>query len=274
MYDLGGKTAIVTGAGGEHGIGRAIALRLAQEGANVVVTDVTLEGSQGWGGLATVAMQIDQMGTSSVALQVDIRDAAQVQQMVEDSVERFGRVDILVNNAGAPAGPDRVPIVDLPESEWQRVQEINAKGTFLCSQAAARHMVSRPGGGRIINLSSSAGREGIARYGAYCASKFAIIGLTQVMAKELGEHAITVNAICPGLTETERLSGMAEGLRPEGVDMETHRQKLIADHAAQVPLGRIAQPADIARTAAFLASEEGGYLSGLALNVSGGAGLT
>ena len=135
-------------------------------------------------------------------------------------------------------------------------------------------MVSRPGGGRIINLSSSAGREGIARYGAYCASKFAIIGLTQVMAKELGEHAITVNAICPGLTETERLSGMAEGLRPEGVDMETHRQKLIADHAAQVPLGRIAQPADIARTAAFLASEEGGYLSGLALNVSGGAWLT
>jgi NAD(P)-dependent dehydrogenase (short-subunit alcohol dehydrogenase family) len=274
MYDLGGKTAIVTGAGGEQGIGRAIALRLAQEGANVVVTDVSLEGRQEWGGLAAVAQQIEEIGTSSLALKIDIREAGQVQQMVKDSVARFGRIDILVNNAGAPAGPDRVPIVDLPESEWQRVQDINAKGTFLCSQAVARHMVSRSRGGRIINISSSAGREGIARYGAYCASKFAIIGLTQVLAKELGEHAITVNAICPGLTETERLSGMAEALRPEGVDMETHRQKLMDDHAAQVPLGRIAQPADIARTAAFLASEEGGYLSGLALNVSGGAWLT
>ena len=274
MYDLRGKTAIVTGAGGEHGIGRAIALRLAQEGAQVVVTDVTLDGPGAWGGLRVVAAQIEEAGPAALALQVDIREREQVQQMVDDSLERFGRIDILVNNAGAPAGPDRVPLVDLPESEWQRVQEVNSKGTFLCAQAVARHMIARGGGGRIINISSSAGRQGIPRFGAYCASKFAIIGLTQVLAKELGEYQITANAICPGLTETERLAGMAEGLRPEGVDMETHRQGLIEEHAAMVPLGRIAQPDDVARTATFLASDEAAYLSGLAVNVSGGAWLT
>jgi len=274
MYDLRGKTAIVTGAGGEHGIGRAIALRLAQEGAQVVVTDVTLDGPGAWGGLPVVAAQIEEAGPAALALQVDIREREQVQQMVDDSLERFGRIDILVNNAGAPAGPDRLPLVDLPESEWQRVQEVNGKGTFLCAQAVARHMIARGGGGRIINISSSAGRQGIPRFGAYCASKFAIIGLTQVLAKELGEYQITANAICPGLTETERLAGMAEGLRPEGVDMETHRQVLIAEHAAMVPLGRIAQPDDVARTATFLASDEAAYLSGLAVNVSGGAWLT
>ena len=274
MYDLQGRTALVTGAAGERGIGRAIAVRLAEEGAKVAVVDVSLDGRGDWGGLPAVAEQIESLGSESIALQADIRDAEQVQAMVDDTVARFGRLDILVNNAGAPAGADRQPIVDVPVSEWDRIQEVNTRGTFLCSQAAVRHMVARGGGGRIINISSSAGREGIARYGAYCASKFAIIGLTQVLAKELGPDGITANAICPGLTETERLSGMAEGLKPEGVDVETYRQQLIANHSEQVPMGRIAQPTDVARTAAFLASDEAGYLSGLALNVSGGAWLT
>lgn len=274
MYDLHGKTALVTGAAGERGIGRAIAMRLAREGADVAVVDVSLDGRGDWGGLPAVAAQIEGLGSGAIALQTDIRDEGQVSAMVEKTVSRFGRLDIIVNNAGAPAGADRQPIVDVPVSEWDRIHEVNTRGTFLCSQAAARHMVARGGGGRIINISSSAGREGVARYGAYCASKFAIIGLTQVLAKELGSAGITANAICPGLTETERLSGMAEGLKPEGVDVETYRQELIANHAEQVPMGRIAQPEDVARTAAFLASDEAGYLSGLAVNVSGGAWLT
>ncbi|MBT3344523.1 MAG: SDR family oxidoreductase [Gemmatimonadetes bacterium] len=274
MYDLQGRTALVTGAAGEQGIGRAIAVRLAKEGANVVVTDIDLDKRGDWGGLPAVAAHLESLGAESLALAANISDPDQVQGMVDEAVARFGRLDIIVNNAGAPAGPDRQPIVDLPVSEWERVHAINAKGTFLCCQAAARHMRSRDGGGRIINISSVAGRQGIARYAAYCSSKFAIVGLTQVLALELGEHGITANAVCPGLTETERLAGMADGLRPEGVDMETYRQQLIADNAAQVPLGRIAQPDDVARTVAFLASDEAAYLSGLAVNVAGGAWLS
>ena len=152
-----------------------------------------------------------------------------------------------------------------------RVHEVNAKGTFLMSQAGARHMIERGGGGRIINIASLAGRMGIARYGAYCASKFAVVGLTQVLALELGEHNITVNAICPGLTDTERLSGMASGLKPEGTTTESYRQQLIGENLAITPLGRIAQPQDVARSAAFLASDEADFLTGQSISVSGGA---
>ncbi len=270
-YDLSGKVALVTGAGGERGIGRAIATRLAREGAAVAVNDVTDAPRDDWGGLPAVVAEIEGMGCGSLGLAGSISDAEDVQRMVATTVEHFGRLDILINNAGAPAGQDRKPIVELAESEWSRVHEVNAKGTFLMCQAAARHMIERGGGGRIINISSLAGQMGIARYGAYCASKFAIVGLTQVLALELGEHAITVNAICPGLTDTERLSGMASGLKPEGTTTEAYRQELIGQNEAITPLGRIAQPQDVARSAAFLASDEADFLTGQSISVSGGA---
>ena len=275
-YDLSGKVALVTGAGGERGIGRAIATRLAREGADVVVNDVSDAPRADWGGLPAVVAEIEGMGRGALGVVGSITESTDVQRLVEATLERFGRLDILVNNAGAPAGEDRKPIVELAESEWSRIHEVNAKGTFLMCQAGARHMIERnkaqPGqGGRIINISSLAGRMGIARYGAYCASKFAIIGLTQVLALELGEHAITVNAICPGLTDTERLSGMASGLKPEGTTTEAYRQKLIGQNEAITPLGRIAQPVDVARSAAFLASDEAEFLTGQSISVSGGA---
>lgn len=270
-YDLGGKVALVTGAAGERGIGRAIALRLARDGADVVVNDVTDAPRGDWGGLPAVVAEIEAMGRASLAVVGSIADAADVQRLLAATLGRFGRLDILVNNAGAPAGADRKPIVDLAESEWERVHEVNAKGTFLMCQAGARHMIEGGGGGRIINIASLAGRMGIARYGAYCASKFAIVGLTQVLALELGEHNITVNAICPGLTDTERLSGMASGLKPEGTSTETYRQQLIGENEAITPLGRIAQPQDVARSAAFLASDEADFLTGQCISVSGGA---
>ena len=215
--------------------------------------------------------EIEAMGRSALGVAGSISVAVDVQRLLAATVTRFGRLDILVNNAGAPAGADRKPIVDLAESEWTRIHEVNAKGTFLMCQAGARHMVERGGGGRIINISSLAGRMGIARYGAYCASKFAIVGLTQVLALELGEHNITVNAICPGLTDTERLSGMASGLKPEGTTTEAYRQQLIGQNEAITPLGRIAQPQDVARSAAFLASDEADFLTGQCISVSGGA---
>jgi len=275
-YDLSGKVALVTGAGGERGIGRAIATRLAREGADVVVNDVSDAPRADWGGLPAVVAEIEGMGRGALGVVGSITESTDVQRLVEATLERFGRLDILVNNAGAPAGEDRKPIVELAESEWSRIHEVNAKGTFLMCQAGTRHMIERnkaqPGqGGRIINISSLAGRMGIARYGAYCASKFAIIGLTQVLALELGEHSITVNAICPGLTDTERLSGMASGLKPEGTTTEAYRQKLIGQNEAITPLGRIAQPVDVARSAAFLASDEAEFLTGQSISVSGGA---
>jgi NAD(P)-dependent dehydrogenase (short-subunit alcohol dehydrogenase family) len=270
-YDLSGRVALITGAAGERGIGRAIALRLARDGAAVVVNDVTDAPRGDWGGLPAVVAEIEAMGTGALGFVGSISDASNVQGLVAAAVEHFGRLDILVNNAGAPAGEDRRTIVDLAESEWSRVHEVNAKGTFLMCQAGARHMIDRGGGGRIINISSLAGRVGIARYGAYCASKFAIVGLTQVLALELGEHNITVNAICPGLTDTERLSGMASGLKPEGTTTEEYRQELIGQNEALTPLGRIAQPQDVAQAAAFLSSDEASFVTGQSVNVSGGA---
>ena len=271
MYDLSKRVALVTGAGGERGIGRAVARRLAADGAAVAVADLRLRESGAWGGLEAVAAEIEASGGRALPLVGSVADAGQVDDMVAATLEHFGRLDIAVNNAGAAAGPDRVPVVELPEAEWDRVQAVNARGTFLCCRAAARHMIERGGGGRIINISSLAGQRGIARYAAYCASKFAVVGLTQVLAQELGPEGITVNAVCPGLVDTERLAGMAEGLRPEGVTAEAYRQELVDANAAMTALGRVAQPEDVARTVAHLASDEAVYLTGLCVSVSGGA---
>ena len=143
MYDLNGKVALVTGAAGEHGIGRAIALRLAREGADVVVADLKVGGNERWGGLDAVVAQIEQMGCRSIRIVASVAAASDVERMTNDTLEMFGHLDILVNNAAAPAGPDRVPVVDLSEGVWDLVQEVNVKGTFLCSRAAARHMIER-----------------------------------------------------------------------------------------------------------------------------------
>ena len=271
MYDLSGKVALVTGARGEHGIGRAIARRLAQEGADIVVNDLPDQVGGAWGGLQAVVSEIEQMGRQAIGITADVSDPKQVDGMVSSALDRFGHLDILVNNAGAPAGPDRVPVVDLEEDVWDLVLNVNAKGTFLCSRAAARHMIERGGRGKIINMSSTAGRRGVARFAAYCASKFAVIGFTQALALELAPYKINVNAICPGLVDTERVLGIADGLKPEGVAAERFRDQMREDAARGNPLGRIGQPGDVAGMAAFLASAESDYLTGVAVNVAGGA---
>jgi NAD(P)-dependent dehydrogenase (short-subunit alcohol dehydrogenase family) len=272
MYDLEGKVALVTGAGGEHGIGRAIAMRLAEEGAAVIVNDVVARPARatGWGGLSQVVRQIEALGRRSLGIVADVSDASQVERMVSQSLAQFGYIDILVNNAGAPAGRDRVPVVDLEEDAWDLVQRVNVKGTFLCCRAVARAMIER-GQGKIINMSSTAGRQGIARYATYCASKFAVRGFTQALALELAPHGINVNAICPALVETERVDDMAAALAPDGVSAEAYRKEMVERTISQNPLGRIGQPADIARVAAFLASSESDYLTGISVTVAGGS---
>lgn len=276
MYNLQGKIALVTGAGGERGIGRAIALRLAQEGADVALNDIHATSAPGsnWGGMAQVVDEIKALGRRSAGIAADIGDAAQVQAMIDRVVATFGRIDILVNNAGARAGRDRVPVVELDEADWDRVQRINSKGTFLCSRAAARAMLAgphSPRGGRIINIASTAGKNGSARYAAYCASKFAVVGFTQSLAQELAPHGINVNAICPSLIVTERIDDIASALAPSNVSAGEQRAALITRAAGLSPIGRMAEIGDVAALAAFLASSESNYLTGLAISVAGGS---
>lgn len=276
MYNLKGKVALVTGAGGERGIGRAIALRLAQEGADVAVNDIHAASALGnsWGGMAQVVDEIKALGRRSTGIVADIGDAAQVQAMIDQVVATFGWIDILVNNAGARAGRDRVPVVELEEADWDRVHRTNSKGTFLCSRAAARAMLAgphSPRGGRIINIASTAGKNGSARYAAYCASKFAVVGFTQSLAQELAPHGINVNAICPSLVVTERIDDIATALAPSNVTPEEQRAALMTRAAALSPLGRMAELRDVAAMAVFLASSESDYLTGLAISVAGGS---
>lgn len=278
MYDLSNKVALVTGAGGRHGIGRAIALRLAQEGADVVVTDIEQseeairpeDRQAGWRGLPSVVEEIEELGRGSMGLFSDVSDASQVADMVSQTLDRFGKIDILVNNAGSRPGKDRVLVVDLEQEAFDEVMRVNVRGTYLCSQAVARHMIARGGGGKIIVISSGAGKKGIAKYAVYCASKFALIGFTQALAQELGTHKINVNAICPGLVDTERVDFIASALAPEGESGAEHRAMMIRHRESIIPLGRIAQGDDIARLAAFLSSSESDYMTGLSISVSGG----
>ena len=278
MYNLSGKIAVVTGAAGRRGIGRAIATRLASEGANVVVTDVSPrigtirldDQAVGWQGLKSVTAEIKEMGRETLELFGDISDSAQVDDMVSQTLGKFGRIDILVNNAAFRPGRSRVPIVELEEEAFDEVMRVNVRGTFLVSRAVARHMTDRGGGGKIINMSSVMGKRGVAQYATYSASKFAIIGFTQAMAQEMAQHGVNVNAICPGLVDTERIDFAASAQAPDDVPTQEYRAMLVADRASRAPMGRIAQTDDIARMAAFLASSESDYITGLSISVSGG----
>ena len=272
MYNFFGQVALVTGAAGAGGIGRAIALRLAMEGAHVAVNDLR-PAEQGRPGLQDVVAEIEALDRQGLAVYGDVSDSAQVDAMFAETIARFGRLDILVNNAGAPAGADRRPVVELEETAFDLVQRVNVRGTFLCSRAAARQMLAQGDGGRIINIASTAGKRGVPRYAAYCASKFAIRGFTQAMALELAGQGITVNAICPGLIASERIDDMAAALKPAGMSTSDYRQKMIDDANASIPLGRMARTDDIANAAAFLASDEASFITGKSLIVDGGVQL-
>ena len=275
MYNLNGKVALVTGAGGRNGIGRAIATRLAKEGADVAVNDITehpyAEDNVAWAGLPDVVREIEAMGQRAISVVADVSDAKQVREMVDKIVAHFGKIDILVNNAGTKAGKDRVPVVDLAEEDWDKVQSVNVKGVFLCCQAVARHLIAQGTGGKIVNISSVTGKRGSARYAAYSASKFAVIGLTQSLAHELAPYQINVNAICPSLVDTERVAHLASALMPENLSADEQRAEFARRAETSVPLGRLAEGADVANMAAFLASDEAAYLTGLSVTVSGGS---
>ena len=290
MYDLSGKVAIVTGAGGKRGIGRGIATRLASEGADVVVTDIMKpqdargasvaqaiaerDTAEGWKGIDSVVAEIEAMDRRALGFYSDVTDASQVREMVERTLSTFGKIDILVCNAGSQPGGDRKLLIDVEEADFDHVQRVNVKGTFLCCREVCRHMVQRGGPGKIVIMSSRAGKQGTARYATYCASKFALIGITQSLALEMAPYKVNVNAICPGLVDTERVVYMADALKPEDMSTEDYRQVMLEERARVTPLGRAAVAEDIANTAAFLCAAESDYLTGLSISVSGGNGMT
>ena len=275
MSYLNGKIALVTGAAGEFGLGRAIAVRLAKEGADVVVNDVVekpynLDESE-WQGLQDVVSEIKSLGRRAFGFVADITNSDEVAAMIEKIVSQFGRIDILVNNAGSKPGKDRVLAVDLDEKEWDRVMKVNAKGTFLSSQAVARHFIERKIQGKIINISSVVGKEAMPRYAAYSASKFAIIGLTQALALELAPYQINVNAVCPSLVDTERVTELVNALTENNEQFKDKYEELIQNRSGLVPLGRLATRTDVANTVSFLASEQSNFLTGLSIPVTGGS---
>ncbi|MDA1174824.1 MAG: SDR family NAD(P)-dependent oxidoreductase, partial [Chloroflexi bacterium] len=246
MYDFSGKVALVTGAGGERGFGRAIANRLADDGADVAVNDVTTTPyGGGWNGVDAVVEEIKAKGRRSMSVIADVSDGDAVQGMVDDVVAQFGKIDIFVANAGSRPGPDRVPVVELTEDAFDEVLRVNVKGTFLTCQAVARHMIERGGDGKIVIISSTAGKRGLPLYAAYTASKFALVGFTQSFAHEMGQFKVNVNAICPGLAETERVIHIAGALRSEGQTAEDQLAEMVRQRSAVNPLGRITETRDI-----------------------------
>ena len=280
MYNLHGKTALVTGAGGERGIGRAVATRLAKEGADVIVSDRVSnpypDDSSEWQGLPSVVREIEAAGRSAEAILADVSQADQVERLVSGGIDRFGRIDILVNGAGSLPGKDRVLVVDMEEEAWDKEMNVNAKGVFLMCRAAARHMIERGEGGKIINIASTSGKIGRKRFSAYCASKAAIIRFTQALAQELGPHGINVNSVSPTVVDTERLGFIEEAVSDGAVqgtswkNSEAHRT-FIREKTDISPLGRVARSDDVAQTVAFLASPESDYLTAVDLVVAGGA---
>jgi len=202
MGELDGKVAIVTGAGRLRGIGRSAAVALARLGADVVVTGTGRsqdtfpddEKSINWRDVDSVVEQIEKQGSKGLALKVDVRSQSDVKNMVSETVSKFGRIDILINNAAFHRGADRVPIVDLDEDVFNKVLDIKVNGTFLSSQSVIPYMINQ-GGGKIVNISSTAGKQGTSNTLAYNAANFAIVGMTQSMARELGKYNINVNAV-------------------------------------------------------------------------------
>jgi meso-butanediol dehydrogenase / (S,S)-butanediol dehydrogenase / diacetyl reductase len=247
MYALNGRVGLVTGAGG--GIGREIARRLARDGMAVAVLDRD--------GAAAEAAAAE---TGGLAVAADVTSPEEVGRAVDTVLARFKHVDVVVNNAGiAWMGP----ALEMPIEALQAMLRVNVEGVFIVSRAVLPHMIARRSGS-VINLASWAGKSGNAFFAGYSASKFAVIGLTQALAREMAPHGIRVNAICPGIVvDTAMRTAIEAQQRQYGLPETTEREKTI-------PLGRVSVPDDVARIAAFLASDEASYMTGEAINLSGG----
>ncbi len=269
--ELAGKVALITGAGRDQGIGAAIARRLAAEGCRVVVTDVAPDAPTAGSGvddadtIEAIAAGIRSSGGEASALPCDVLDEASVQDAVDAAVAGFGALDILVNNAGI--GFLMSPIVDTDSEAWDRVLGVNLRGAFLATKHAARQMIAQKRGGRIVNVASQAAKSGFPFAAAYCSSKHGMVGLTRVSAIELGPHDITVNAICPNHITTG-LGAWQNEFFSDALGMS--HDEYMAAMRSRIPLGRPGLTRDIANASAWLCSDDAVYVTGEAINVSGG----
>ncbi|MCO6452002.1 MAG: SDR family oxidoreductase [Caldilineales bacterium] len=280
MSQLANKVAIITGAGRKNGIGAATALRLARAGVQVVVGDLCAPppsnaanpGVGQWQELEEVAGMVEAEGVRCLPMRVDVTDLAAVESMVSATMAEFGRLDILVNNAGVVFGP--APVLQMQEDAWRKTFDVNVTGVFLCCKAALPAMIQTAGqygAGRIVNMSSLAAARPKPFMASYAASKAAVIALTQALAQEVAQFGITANALLPGDIDT----GFKQwGLQLESLVRGKALDEITSEAVAQIPVGRLGTPEDVAGLVAYLVSDEAAFITGQAINVTGGRELS
>lgn len=245
-----GKTAIVTGGG--SGVGRAMVLGLANEGAKVVIADLSAERAE------AVAKEVTSSGGSALPVAVDVADANQVRSMVEQAVAKYQKIDILISNAGW----DKVmPFLETDEGLWDRVIDINYRGHVACAHATVPRMIEA-GAGKVVFIASDAGRVGSSGEALYSGAKGAVIAFSKALARETARKGINVNCVAPGLTDTPMLAQVSEG-----------NEKLMGAIIRSIPLGRVGTPEEVAKAALFMASSDADYITGQTLSVNGGLSM-
>jgi NAD(P)-dependent dehydrogenase (short-subunit alcohol dehydrogenase family) len=273
---LNGKVAFVTGAAAKRGMGRAVAVRLAAEGADVVVTDKYANpksawaGDENWKGLDDVVKEIEALGRKGLAAVAGVENSKEVDSAVKKAIDKFGQIDILVHCAGT-RGPVGVNIVDGDEKDWRLLFDVNTIGTMIISKAVGKEMIRKNQGGKIVHIASAAGKLPCPGSAAYAASKWAVIGITQALAMELAPYKINVNSINPGFFPTNlRDDDATLHSKEKGITVEEFRKneyKILSD---MVPLKRMGTVEDIADLIYFLVSEQSKYLTGQSINITGG----
>jgi len=275
---LVGKVALITGAARFRGIGRAIALRLAEDGADIVISGrprapeslPVHEQEMGWLGVESLAGEIRKMGRKAIALDCDVTDKTQVMGMIDSIKSEFERLDIIVNNAGVPSDAGSSPILDTEEDVWYETMDVNVNGVFLVTKYGGRMMRDSGNGGAIVMIASLAGRVGLKDYGAYCASKFGVIGFTQQLALELASTGIRVNCVSPGSHDTDMMDGtIARATQKYHLPDGSYREQL----ENFIPMGRQGKVSELASVVSFMCSSDASYVTGQTINVDGGARL-
>ncbi|MFG1283679.1 glucose 1-dehydrogenase [Xanthobacter autotrophicus] len=261
MPSLKDKSIVITGAAG--GIGAAIAKALAADGARITVADLSEAAAR------TVAGEITAAGGTAIAVAVDVRQRAQVRALIDQAVAAHGRLDVLFNNAGVA---QTRPFLDITEEDWRFVTDVNALGVLIGMQEAIKTFKTQGGGGKIVNTASIAAKQGYEPLAHYCASKFAVVALTQAAARAFGKEQITVNAFCPGVVATDMWKTIDKGFRDSG--LTSHDNEAFDTFAAGAVLGRPSTPADLVGVARFLASSASDFMTGQSLLVDGGMVFT